>query len=577
MLAPEDEKFYQDFLAVVAQKWRPAKAAFYTLDPGGAVFRLKAQFGFTRGDRLADRMGRNEPLVNQIYEHREPTFINNVNQAGRLADAMIQTTSTRMLVAPLYLDGRIMGLVDMRDKAGRVAFSHDDALEVADLLRRFAVELRRVSDAKAIGAILREPPPVVERPLDPPTPPPVMLSPLEKTSGFAAIPAATSGIYRRAPQPPSLAEPVDTALPGVAVRTLRLVEETLARGGAQRLAAAPAGGLSPREAEFVQLYLPTCLNYDEVEVAAVSSFLPSVGIVTVTSRRPLDADVVPALTENLEKIFAKTAVPFAFTREPVVRPLDAPGEGRPVRRADIAAIQSSVLDSSPDGVVLFSLLYRHGPNPEAREALRSAHVVLRNVLAGTRGETRFRESYRGLVNKLLEPGLLRRTALKTHSFNVGRMARKLAVQIGVAPMDVEQITVAAILHDVGLRELNYDTLYAKRTLSDEELMLLKTHPRVGAYLVEDIPWPYPVAPLIKHHHERWDGGGYPDGLRGEQIPLGSRIIHLCEAFDAMTAPTSYRAVLSDYQALDIIESKAGTQFDPELAPEFKRMVESPSD
>jgi HD-GYP domain-containing protein (c-di-GMP phosphodiesterase class II) len=270
-------------------------------------------------------------------------------------------------------------------------------------------------------------------------------------------------------------------------------------------------------------------------------------------------------------------VPFAFTREPVVRPLDAPGDGRPVRRADIAAIQSSVLDSSPDGVVLFSLLYRHGPNPEAREALRSAHIVLRNVLAGARGENRFREAYRGLVNKLIEPGILRRTALKSHSFTVGRMARKLAVQTGVAPMEVEQITVAAILHDIGLRELNYDTLYAKRTLTDEELALLKTHPRVGAYLVEDIPWPYPIAPLIKHHHERWDGGGYPDGLRGEQIPLGSRIIHLCEAFDAMTAPTSYRAVLSDYQALDIIESKAGTQFDPELAPEFKRMVESPSD
>ncbi len=577
VLAPEEEKYYQDFLAVVAQKWRPAKAAFYTLDPGGAVFRLKAQFGFTRGDRLSDRLGRNDPVVNQIYEHREPTFINNLNQAGRLADAMIQATSTRMLVAPLYLDGRIMGLVDVRDKAGRIAYSHDDAIEMGDLLRRFAVELRRLEDARAGGSILREPPPVIERPLDALAPPaPAAPSPLEKTSGFAAL-NMPSGAYRRAPQPALAPEAVDAALPGVAARTMRLVEETLARGGSQRIAAPPAGGLSAREAEFVQLYLPSCLNYDEVEVAAVSSFLPASGTVTVSSRRPLDADIVPALLENLEKIFAKTAVPFAFAQEPVVRPLDQPSEGRPVRRADIAAIQSSVLDSSPEGVVLFSLLYRHGPNPEARESLRSAHVVLRNVLAGTRGETRFREAYRGLVNKLLEPGLLRRTALKTHSFNVGRMARKLAVQTGVAPMEVEQITVAAILHDVGLRELNYDNLYAKRTLTDEELAFLKTHPRVGAYLVEDIPWPYPIAPLIKHHHERWDGGGYPDGLRGEQIPLGSRIIHLCEAFDAMTAPTSYRAVLSDYQALDIIESKSGTQFDPELAPEFKRMVESPSD
>ena len=580
MLAPEEEKFYRDFLSVLAQKWRPAKAAFYTLDPGGAVFRLKAQFGFTRGDRLADRLGRNDPLVNQIYEHREPTFINNVNQAGRLADTMIQAATTRLLTAPLYLDGRIMGLVDVRDKAGRVAFAHDDALELADLLRRFAVELRRLNDAQAGAAILRDGPPEIERPLDPPPAVgPALPSPLEKTSGFTTAQFQTSGVHRRVPAVAvSDQAPQDPGtLLGVVARTARLVEETLARGGTQRIAAPPTGGLSAREAEFVHIYLPSCLNYDEVEIAAVSSFLPGAGIVTVSSRRPLDADVLPALIENLEKIFAKAAVPFAFTRDPVVRPLDAPGEGRPVRRADIAAIQSSVLDSSPEGVVLFSLLYRHGPNPDAREALRASHVVLRNVLAGARGESRFREAYRGLVNKLIEPGLLRRTALKTHSFNVGRMARKLAVQLGVAAMEVEQITVAAILHDIGLRELNYDTLYAKRTLTDEELQLLKTHPRVGAFLVEDIPWPYPVAPLVRHHHERWDGGGYPDGLRGEQIPLGSRIIHLCEAFDAMTAPTSYRAVLSDYQALDIIESKAGTQFDPEVTPEFKRMVESPSD
>ena len=248
-----------------------------------------------------------------------------------------------------------------------------------------------------------------------------------------------------------------------------------------------------------------------------------------------------------------------------------------MHRAEIISIQSSVLDSSAEGVVLFSLLFRHGPNPEVREALRAAHVVLRNVLAGNRSEARFREAYRGLVNRLLEPGLKKRTALKTHCFNVGRMARKLAAQLGVTPMEVEQITVAGILHDVGMRELSYDTVYSKRTLTDEEMALVRQHPRVGAFLVEDIPWPYPIAPLIRHHHERWDGGGYPDGLKGDEIPLGSRLIHLCEAFDAMTSPSSYRAVLSDYQAIDILDSKAGTQFDPELTPEFKRMVADASD
>ncbi len=580
MLAPVEEKYYQDFLAVLGQKWRPSKAAFYTLDPAQSVFRLKAQFGFTRTDRLAERLGRNDTVVNYIYEHREPTFINNVNAAGKLMDLMVQGTSMRMLLAPLYLDGRIMGLVDVREKNGRVAFTTDDVSEISDLLRKFAIEIRRLADSRG-GTDLPspEPPPQIERLVE--RAPSVTAPPssLERTSGFSTAQLHTSGIFRRAGAP--LAEPDadgGNQLPNAVARALRLVEETLARSSSAKIAAAVGGGLTPREAEFIALYLPTCLSYEEVEVAAVSSFVPGAATVTIAARRTLDPDIAPALLENLEKIFAKTAVPFSFSSDPSWRPLETPRpDAPPVHRAEIVSIQSSVLDSSSEGVVLFSLLFRHGPNPEVRESLRAAHVVLRNVLSGNRSEARFREAYRGLVNKLLEPNIQKRTALKTHSFNVGRMARKLAAQLGIPPMEVEQITVAGILHDVGMRELNYDTLYVKRTLTDEELSLLRQHPRVGAYLLEDIPWPYPIAPLVKHHHERWDGGGYPDGIKGDEIPLGSRIIHLCEAFDAMTSPTSYRSVLSDYQALDILESKAGTQFDPELTPEFKRMVEGASD
>jgi HD domain len=585
VLAPVEEKYYQDFLAVLGQKWRPAKAAFYTLDPASGTFRLKAQFGFGRTDHLAERLGRNDTLVNHLYEHREPTFVNNVNLAGKLTDVMVQATSTRMLIAPLYLDGRIMGLVDVREKAARQGFSQDDVLEIGDLLRRFAIELRRIADARGgISGIFSGPAPQVERPLDRPlertptvTAPP---SSLERTSGFSTAQlSTTSGIFRRPATP--AAEPETDAgnlLPSAVARANRLVEETLSRSAPVKVTPAAGGGLTPREAEFIVLYLPTCLSYEEVEVAAVSSFVPGGATVTIAARRSLDPDIAPALLENLEKIFAKTAVPFPFTSDPSWRPLDTlHAEAPAMRRAEIVSIQSSVLDSSAEGVVLFSLLFRHGPNPEVREALRAAHVVLRNVLAGNRSEARFREAYRGLVNKLLEPGLQKRTALKTHCFNVGRMARKLAAQLGVTPMEVEQITVAGILHDVGMRELSYETIYSKRTLTDEEMALVRQHPRVGAFLVEDIPWPYPIAPLIRHHHERWDGGGYPDGLKGDEIPLGSRIIHLCEAFDAMTSPTSYRAVLSDYQAIDILDSKAGTQFDPELTPEFKRMVSDASD
>ncbi len=573
MLAPAEEKYYRDFLAVLSQRWQPAKAAFYALDSASSTFRLKAQFGFSRTDHLTEWLGRNDALVNHLYEHREPTYFNSVAHAGKLADLMMQATSTRMLLAPLYLEGRAMGIVDARDKADRRAFTQEDVLEITDLLRRFVIELRRIADLRGgEGGTLPRPAVQVERPLDwlagTAAPPP----PLQRPSGSPGAKLGTSGVFRRPAAPPPESEP-DPSASNVA-RTIRLVEETLTRGPAPKVAVPAGGGLSPREAEFIVLYLPTCLSYQEVEVAAVSSFVPGGGTVTIAARRPLDPDIEPALLENLEKIFAKTAVAFPFTSDPSWRSLGAPGaEASAVRRSEIGSIQSSVLDSSAEGVVLFSLLFRHGLTADVREALRSAHVFLRNVLAGTRSEARYSEAYRGLINKLLEPGLQKRAALKAHSFNVGRMARKLAARLGVTPAEVEQVTVAGLLHDVGMRELNYDALYVKRSLTDEEMALVRQHPRVGAFLVEDIAWPYPVAPLIRHHHERWDGGGYPDGLKGDEIPFGSRIIHLCEAFDALTSPTSYRAVLSDYQAIEILHSKAGTQFDPVITPELKRMID----
>ncbi len=589
MVIPEDEKPYQDFLEIVREKFQPAKASFYTLEVNG-MFRLRAQFGFSRTDRLAERMSRMDPLPTQVYEHREPFYVNNIRQAGKLADVMEASSSTRILTAPLYLEGRLVGILDVRDKPGRALFTHDDLLLAADLMNRFSAQLRRLGGSPSATETV-EAEMELERPLERS---PGSVSGIRSgifagsaygvssyTSPSVRLPseAELEAVSRPAPEPPPTAGPdLGLAVPSAAARAVRLVEERLSRAASARVPVVPTPGTAPREVEFLKLYLASCLQFPDIEIAATSVVLPNTLEVTLASRRPVDTDVEPALLENLERIFAKSAARFPLPQSPVFRPLEPPApEGRPVKRAEIAAIQSSVLAGTPEALLAFSLLFRHGPAPEGREALRNVHVVLKNALAEIRSESRYREAYRGLVNRLIEPGLKYRTALKTHSYNVGRLARRFATQLGMSAADVEQITVAAILHDVGMRELSYDELYSRKTLTEEELKLLRQHPRVGAFIVEEVPWPYPIAPLVKHHHERWDGAGYPDGLRGEQIPPGSRIIHLCEAFDAMTSPTSYRPVLSDYQALDILVSKAGTQFDPDLAPSFKKMVEGPSE
>ena len=589
MLAPEDEKPYADFLAVLRKRWQPVKASIYTIDSSG-YFRLKSQFGFTRTDKILDRFSRMDPLATHVYEHREPFFVNSLKQAGKLADILEGASTTKILTAPIYLDGRIIGIVDIRDKAGRLPFTHEDIHELTDLLRRFAIVLKRHPQYRPVGVTVESdggrgftPPPdqlilgtgSMRPPYDSPG---GGLDAAFDTASFDTSAfrggADTMERMERTPSPAAPAKEVPPAFLGAVAQALRVVEETLSRVPTKKPPEPPPPGMLPAEADFARLYVQTCLQYPEVEVSALSVYTPLRLEITYASRRPVDPDVRPALLENLEKVAGKPGAAFSLPAEHVFHPLDIPfSDTHPVRRSEIAAIQSSVLASSPEGIAIFSILYRHGPSAEAREALRPTHMVLKNALGQIRNETRYREAYRGLVNRMIEPGLRRRTALKTHSFNVGRLARKFATHLGLPPSEVEQITVSAILHDMGMRELNYDELYTKRALTEEEVRLVRQHPRVGAHLVEDIPWPYPVAPLVRHHHERWDGAGYPDGLKGERIPLGSRIIHLCEAYDAMTSPTSYRAVISESQALDIIGSKAGTQFDPDLAPRFKRMLE----
>jgi HD-GYP domain-containing protein (c-di-GMP phosphodiesterase class II) len=143
---------------------------------------------------------------------------------------------------------------------------------------------------------------------------------------------------------------------------------------------------------------------------------------------------------------------------------------------------------------------------------------------------------------------------------------------------VEQFTVAGLLHDIGLKDidLSYERISGRRPLDLQELGLVRQHAVAGASLLSRIEFPYSIAPLVRHHHERFDGAGYPDRLAGDRIPLGSRVISIAEAYDAMVSPHSYRAPISQDAALEIILLKGGTQFDPELARKFSDLVHSSS-
>jgi putative nucleotidyltransferase with HDIG domain len=159
-----------------------------------------------------------------------------------------------------------------------------------------------------------------------------------------------------------------------------------------------------------------------------------------------------------------------------------------------------------------------------------------------------------------------------HSAAVARYSREVARMLGLPERDQELIHTAALLHDIGKFILPDSILFADRKLTVDEWEIVKLHPEQGAELVRRIEGYGPVAEIVLHHHERFGGGGYPAGITGETIPLGSRIIAAADTYDVMTSRDSYRRPVSVEAALAELRRVSGTQLDPIVVETFERMI-----
>ncbi|MBI4476267.1 MAG: diguanylate cyclase [Acidobacteria bacterium] len=134
------------------------------------------------------------------------------------------------------------------------------------------------------------------------------------------------------------------------------------------------------------------------------------------------------------------------------------------------------------------------------------------------------------------------------------------------------LKTAALLHDIGNLAVPESILSKPGSLTPEELERLKIHPNVGAAIVEGVPFPYPVAPLIRSHHERWDGTGYPQGLKGDDIPLAARVLAIADSYTTLMSERPYRAAYSHDEAVRIVRRQSGSTFDPKLLEQFLAML-----
>jgi len=155
-----------------------------------------------------------------------------------------------------------------------------------------------------------------------------------------------------------------------------------------------------------------------------------------------------------------------------------------------------------------------------------------------------------------------------HSQRVAALSGEIARAMGLPEREVEMIVAAARVHDLGKIATDNRVLFKQSSLTDEERRLIEEHPGEGGELAGKFSMFRRGRLYIRHHHERWDGSGYPDGLAGEQIPLGARIIAVADAYDAMTSDRPYRAALPHEIALVEIRRGAGTQFDPDVVAAF---------
>ncbi|MBR5304653.1 MAG: HD domain-containing protein [Candidatus Gastranaerophilales bacterium] len=155
-----------------------------------------------------------------------------------------------------------------------------------------------------------------------------------------------------------------------------------------------------------------------------------------------------------------------------------------------------------------------------------------------------------------------------HSMRVTLYSIILAKEYNVKESELEHIETAGLLHDIGKIAIPQAILCKPGRLTDDEFAIMKSHPSNSEKLIASIKKLHEVSPGVKHHHERWDGKGYPDNLAGENIPFSARVIAIADTYDAMTSTRSYRKALDHDIAIAEIEKCAGTQFDPQLAKKF---------
>lgn len=518
------------------------KAALYlsaSRDLNEKKYELVTSYQYNAADRKV--VTANDDLVDRLAVKRTPFFVNGLGSDQRFAEMLFRQGNDRMLAAPLFSRGRLIGFIDMRDKAGKKPFESPDvsaAQQIVDDMIRVLAK-NNLFGLAPIALVDEEPRPLmatprgtpaVGTPVATPAPDPIRPGTVFSSEAMRAIEAARQYMSRR-----------------------QLTRETSTRV------------LNEVDLDPIRVLLPAVLAIPGAMLGAFSAIGHVNNPQLIVARHRITDAAIERLHTHLEAWLKRTNQTRLLMRPQVTYPFGVP-------TVDIAPLgptfSAHVNVFSVEGLVL-TVSFDRPPDPQAQRALKTLLRQLEQAVESAMATTSGRSERALIAERLLEPDFSRYADLAEHSREVSVVAQRFARVLDLPPAQVETVRIAALVHDVGLRLLDYERLYRRPSLTAEELRGMAEHPVVGAAIVEPLLGT-DVAQAVLRHHERVDGKGYPSRISGQQIPLAARILAIADAWVAMTSRQTYQTPISQEQAAARLREAAGTQFDAALVERFLR-------
>lgn len=573
------------------------KGALYLLDSDDNHMHLVADYGWPRTLPPPAVLSLEDPFV--VWVHRERrTFV--VNESLKFPELQVLNPGaepSRFLVTPIYDRGDWAGILIQRDRIRNGSYDLDrDAKPSAAICESIVSILREFT-----SFLTPEPAPAPGVDMD--WIPGSLAGPSEggeANAGWNAVPPMPVQVPPSEAMVPTLNPPSREALEGFrdsngssafAAMPATQGHSPLGVDDSRELPPEPGGGAPEDEAEpevtgggsprkpRTGMFLPEQRTFFW-EAASLLSDLTSVDAVALWMSEP--DEVRPILTYSRyplsgdlkQQVMAHVTFHLQQMTQKELRILSRAEwmEQDPLQGVFQTYLPVVLMEegSGKDMLLLFRL------RPEAFTEAEVLHIqqvgrMLGYHLQEGRLHERYHRAFLSVSHRLLRSAEARTPDLRPHSLATAKLARKLALHLDLPSPEVEAISIAAILHDVGTLLLD-PSLLSKGALTAEDMAKFRTHPLLAAAFLRDFRFPYDVLTIIRHHHERYDGRGYPEGLQGDEIPIGSRIIALIESYEVMSSGKGYKEPRPMRTILEELQREAGGQFDPLLVAEFIPMI-----